>query len=241
MPASVAASANISAVSGVSSAGLSTMVLPAAIGRQDLPGRHLQRVVPRGDRADHADRLAADVGGVVAGVLARGLALEVAGGAGEERDVVDGAGDVEVGGEPDRLAGLPRLGAGQVVGPLGEQGREPGAARPTARPGGALDQAGNAARAAATAASTSAPSASTTCSTVSPVEGSVTSKRSPEPPVRRRPAMNWCTLRRPLRLRRAEWSPIGGDDPDRVTRPRQAIPSRDLIVTTKSSADRPFQ
>ena len=30
-PASVAASANISAVSGVSSAGLSTMVLPAAI------------------------------------------------------------------------------------------------------------------------------------------------------------------------------------------------------------------
>ena len=29
-------------------------------GGQDLPGRHLQRVVPRGDRPDDADRLAAD-------------------------------------------------------------------------------------------------------------------------------------------------------------------------------------
>jgi hypothetical protein len=59
--------------------------------------------------------------------------------------------------------------------------------------GGASDQAGNAARAAATAASTSPASASTTCSRTSPVAGSVTSKTSPEPPCRRRPAMIWCT------------------------------------------------
>ncbi|GAA5011911.1 hypothetical protein GCM10025734_56890 [Kitasatospora paranensis] len=93
--------------------------------REDLPGGHLQRVVPRRDRADHADRLAADVGGVVAGVLAGGLALQVAGGAGEERGVVDGAGDVELGGELDRLAGLGGLDAGELLGAVGEDAGQP--------------------------------------------------------------------------------------------------------------------
>ena len=64
--------------------------------RQDLPGGHLQRIVPRRDRPDHADRFAPDRGGVVGGVLRGRLALEVAGGAGEEGDVVDGARHVEL-------------------------------------------------------------------------------------------------------------------------------------------------
>ena len=46
-------------------------------GRQDLPRGHLQRVVPGGDRADDADRLAAD-GRRVVGVLGAGHAVEAA-------------------------------------------------------------------------------------------------------------------------------------------------------------------
>ena len=53
---------------------------------------------------------------MLAGVLGTGLALEVAGRAGEEGDVVHGAGDVEALGEPDRLAGLAALGRGELAG-----------------------------------------------------------------------------------------------------------------------------
>ena len=84
--------------------------------RQHLPRGHLQRVVPRRDRADHADRLAPYVGRVVAGVLPRGLPLELARGAAEERGVVDGARHVELPGQPQRLAGLAALGDREVVG-----------------------------------------------------------------------------------------------------------------------------
>ena len=56
--------------------------------RADLPDRHHQRVVPGRDLADDADRLAADERGVALDVLAGGLALQVAGGAGEEAQVV---------------------------------------------------------------------------------------------------------------------------------------------------------
>ncbi len=94
--------------------------------REDLPGGHLERVVPGRDRTDHADRLAPHVRGVVAGVLAGRLALQVAGGPGEEGRVVDGAGDVELGGELDRLAGLRGLHPGEVGGRVGEDGGQPG-------------------------------------------------------------------------------------------------------------------
>ena len=100
--------------------------------RQDLPRRHLQRVVPRSDRADDADRLAPDDRGVVAAVLAGGPALEVAGGAGEEGGVVDRAGHVELGRQPDRLAGLPALDLGE----LRRRGRRGSARRRRARPTG---------------------------------------------------------------------------------------------------------
>ena len=93
-------------------------------GREHLPDRHLQRVVPRRDRPDDADRLAAQHRGVRAVVLGGGLALEVAGGAGVEGDVVDRAGHVELAGELDRLAGLRGLDLGVLLGALAHRGRE---------------------------------------------------------------------------------------------------------------------
>src|SRR3712207_1907294 len=77
------------------------------------------------DLPDHPDRLASDRRGVLAGVLGAGLALEGAGGAGEEGDVVDGAGDVEALGEPDRLAGLPALRRRELTGDGVELGGQP--------------------------------------------------------------------------------------------------------------------
>ena len=74
--------------------------------RDHLPHRHLQRVVPRRDGGDDADRLAPDARRVVTGILGGGLALEMPCGSGEERDVVDASGDVELGGQPHRFAGL---------------------------------------------------------------------------------------------------------------------------------------
>jgi ParB family chromosome partitioning protein len=54
----------------------------------ELPHRHHQRVVPRADAGDDPDRLAPDHRGVALDVLAGRLALEVAGRAGEETQVV---------------------------------------------------------------------------------------------------------------------------------------------------------
>ena len=93
---------------------------------QHLPHGHLQRVVPRGDGGDDADGLAPDARRVVAGVLRGGLALEMPRRAREEVDVVDAAGDVELGGQPHRLAGLADLLGDQVVGVLVGQLGQPG-------------------------------------------------------------------------------------------------------------------
>ncbi len=93
-------------------------------GREDLPCGHLERVVPRGDGADHPDRLAAYVRRVVAAVLARGGTLQVARGAGEERRVVDGARYVELPAQLQRLAALERLRLGELLGALAQHGGE---------------------------------------------------------------------------------------------------------------------
>jgi len=53
-----------------------------------LPDRHHQRVVPRANAADDAERLAPDDRGVALDVLARGLSFELPRGAGEEAEVV---------------------------------------------------------------------------------------------------------------------------------------------------------
>ena len=73
---------------GVCSDGLRICTLPAASAGPELPDRHHQRVVPRADAGDDADRLAPDHRRVALDVLAGGLALEVACGAGEEAEVV---------------------------------------------------------------------------------------------------------------------------------------------------------
>lgn len=92
--------------------------------REDLPGGHLEGIVPGRDGADDADGFTAYVRRVVAGVLTGGLPLQVPCGTGEEGRVVNRSRDVELTGELQRLAALEGLGAGEVVRALGEYGGE---------------------------------------------------------------------------------------------------------------------
>ena len=85
--------------------------------RGDLPDHHHQRVVPRRDLADHADRLTPDVGGVVLHVLAGRLALEHPGGAGEEAEVVGGVRHLLRHRQAERLAGVLGLDRVDLLGP----------------------------------------------------------------------------------------------------------------------------
>jgi hypothetical protein len=71
--------------------------------RPELPGRHVERIVPRGDRGDHAERVAAHHRGVSGHVLTGGLAFEEPAGRGEEPPVVLGEVHLELD-DPDRLA-----------------------------------------------------------------------------------------------------------------------------------------
>ena len=136
-PASLARRASVSVVSGVSLGGFDDDGAAGGQGRHHLPHRHLQRVVPRRDGGDDADRLAPDAGRVVTGVLGGGLAVEMPCGTGEEGDVVDAAGDVELGGQPHRLAGLGDLLGDEDIGigldEFGELGQH---GRPVHRRGG---------------------------------------------------------------------------------------------------------
>ena len=72
--------------------------------RADLPDRHHQRVVPGRDLPDDPDRLAADDRRVALEVLAGRLALQAAGGAGEEPQRVDDRRDLVGLDRLDRLA-----------------------------------------------------------------------------------------------------------------------------------------
>ena len=84
-------------------------------GGADLPDGHQERVVPRGHLGDDADRLAADVGGVALEVLTGGLALQDAGGAGEEAQLVGAGGDFLGGDQGADLAGVAVLGLDEFV------------------------------------------------------------------------------------------------------------------------------
>ena len=84
--------------------------------RPELPHRHHHRVVPRRDLRAHADRLAADERRHVVHVLAGALALEVAGGGGEEADLVDHRRDLFAAGQVDRLAAVLDLECDQFLG-----------------------------------------------------------------------------------------------------------------------------
>ncbi len=87
-------------------AGLEDDRVAAGQRRGDLPDHHHQRVVPRRDLADHADRLAADPRRVVGHVLAGRAALQDARGAREEAEVVGGVGHLLRHGQVQRLAGV---------------------------------------------------------------------------------------------------------------------------------------
>ena len=89
--------------------------VPGREGRPDLPAGHHDRVVPRRDRGDDADRLAPDHRGVACHVLVGGLALHHPSRAGEEPQVVDDDRDL-VDRRADRLAGVPRLEPAELVG-----------------------------------------------------------------------------------------------------------------------------
>ena len=96
-------------------------------------------------------------------VLAGGLPLEVAGRPGEERSVVDGAWNVELGGQANRLAGLSALDLGELGAPArrGLAGERGNGVRPCAGRGtGPLGEARQRPR---TAVSTSSGVASVTC------------------------------------------------------------------------------
>ena len=106
--------------------------------RGPLPDGHHQRVVPRRHRRAHPDRLAPDHRGVVLHVLACRFSLEVAGGSGEEADLVDQRRDLLGHGDGNRLAGVvaSRPGPGPRPGPRARRrsGRGPGCARTGWRP-----------------------------------------------------------------------------------------------------------
>ncbi len=83
-------------------------------GRPDLPAGHHDRVVPRRDRGDHADRLAPDHRGEAGRVLVDRLAFHEACATGEEAQVVDDDRDLVDGGA-NGLAGVLRLEAAELL------------------------------------------------------------------------------------------------------------------------------
>ena len=94
--------------------------VPGREGGRDLPRRHHQRVVPRRDLADDADRLAPDHRGRPAHVLGRGLALRRAGGPGHEAKAVGCAGHL-FDGRAAGLADVQGLELAQLLGVLVER------------------------------------------------------------------------------------------------------------------------
>ena len=87
----------------------------------DLPDRHHQRVVPRRDLPDHPHRFATRERGVALHVLAGRPALQAARGAGEEAQVVGHHRKLVVYDGRERLAGIQRLGAGDLLAVLFEE------------------------------------------------------------------------------------------------------------------------
>ena len=183
-PAAMQSSASMSEVSGVISAGLSTMVLPAAIAGQDLPHRHLQRVVPGGDRPDDADRLAPDQRRVDAVPLGRGLALEVARRPGEERDVVDRPRARRTRSSVGSACRTAASRRGRTPRRAPRAGRPAASAPRTARPEWRRAHSGNAAAAAARRRRRRRPRPAAKESTTLPSAGLTTSPIVPEEPAR---------------------------------------------------------
>ena len=88
-------------------------------GRQrgaELPGGHVERVVPRRDRGHDPDRVAPDDRGMAGHELVGGQAVHHPRGAGEEAEQVDAHADLVDGGT-DRLAGVGALEPPELFGP----------------------------------------------------------------------------------------------------------------------------
>ena len=84
-------------------------------GRADLPDGHHERVVPRRDLGDHAERLAADGRGEPGDVLGLRGPGHHAAGAGEEAQLVRAAQDLDLAGDSLRLAGARNFGFEEPV------------------------------------------------------------------------------------------------------------------------------
>ena len=83
---------------------------------RELPGRHHQRIVPRRDRADDADRIAADHRGVARHIFAGHGAMHVAHGAGKEAEAVDDRRHLVLQHADARLAAVQRFERGEGFG-----------------------------------------------------------------------------------------------------------------------------
>ena len=151
--ASVASWTKRSVVSGVCSAGFSTCVLPGRERGRELPDSHHQRVVPRRDPADDAQRLAAEHRRVAAPCTRRRPCPRAAGRAGEEAQCCPTMTGHLVARGRQRLADVPRLELGQLLRVLVEQVGELSSAPPARSPGVVSSHSGSAFFAASTARS----------------------------------------------------------------------------------------
>ncbi len=120
-PASARSRAKRTAVSGVSSAGLSTTVLPGGERGRELPRGDREREVPRRDQADDADRLAE--GHRDPAVDRDRVAEQPLGRRGEVAEGRDRAADLAAG-RADRLARVARLEDGELLVGVLQRGRE---------------------------------------------------------------------------------------------------------------------
>ena len=119
--------------------------------RADLPHRHHQRIVPRRDRADDADRVAADHRGEARQVFRRGACRDDARRAGEEAQAIDDRRHLVVLHRVDRLAAVQRLELGEGLPPPPRCGRRASASAPRAAPASCATSSRRPSSAAATA------------------------------------------------------------------------------------------
>jgi hypothetical protein len=84
--------------------------------RGDLPCGHHDRVVPRRNRRDHANRIAAHHAGVTRQVFAAELTGLATHGSGEETEHIDRRGQIVLTRQVQRLAAVQRFETGEVIG-----------------------------------------------------------------------------------------------------------------------------
>ena len=115
-PACTASSANRSVVRGVAGAGLTDHCIARGERGAGLPDRHDEREVPRRDAGDHPDGPAGEDRRVAVRERPGAGAVERAGGAGEEPQVVDAERQLAVVGGRPWLAGVLDLELREVLG-----------------------------------------------------------------------------------------------------------------------------